>query len=149
MRILKLLKRMVSFVLFAALCGESVVSFVLPKGLPNQKESRPVARKFREYNPATFGETKEPLDYFYNEFLTIPNAQAYIIYYRGRHRSAFQNHVYAKNYLDNRGGIPPERIKAIFGGYRQDTAVELWIVPEGAEAPKPAPTYFPKKRKRH
>jgi hypothetical protein len=148
-RVTTVFQFMACWVLLAALCGESAFGFLLLKGLPSQKENHPVARKFIEYNPATFGETKEPLDYFYNELLTIPNAKACIIYYRGRHRSAFQDHVYAKNYLDNRGGIPPERIKAVFGGYREDTAIELWIVPEGAEAPKPTPAYFPKKRRKH
>jgi hypothetical protein len=114
----------------------------------SQAESHPVAREFREFNPAEVVEAKAPLDFFYNELLTLPNAQAYVIFYRGKRRSSWQDHVYAKKYLDNRGGLPPERIKAIFGGYRQDVAMELWIVPEGAVAPKATPTYFPKKRRR-
>lgn len=115
---------------------------------PKQEESRPAARKFREFNPAEVVEAKVHYDFFYMELLTLPNPQAYIIFYRGRRRSSWQDHVYAKKYLVNRGAIPPERIKAIFGGYRQDTAMELWIVPEGAKAPEPTPTYFPKKRRR-
>ena len=63
-------------VLIAALCGNSVFSSPLLQMLPGQNGVRPVARMFREYNPATYGETKEPLDYFYNELLTLPNAQA-------------------------------------------------------------------------
>jgi hypothetical protein len=114
-----------------------------------QGESRPIARKFREFNPAEVVEAKAPFDFFYNELLTLPNAQAYIIFYRGRRRTSWQDHRYAKSYLDNRGGIPPDRIKAVFGGYRDDTAMELWIVPEGAELPKPTPTYFPRRRRKH
>ena len=117
-------------------------------GRPAQVDSRPVARKFREFNPAEVVEAKVPFDFFYNELLTLPNAQAYVIFYRGRRRTSWQDHKYAKSYLDHRGGIPPERIKATFGGYRDDTAMELWVVPEGAELPKPTPTYFPKRRRR-
>ena len=135
-------------VLVACSCGDAASGFSLIPKLPSQNEVRPVARKFREYNPATYSETKIPLDYFYNELLTLPGAQAYIIYYRGKHRAVSQNHVYAKGYLDNRGGIPSERIKAVFGGYRRDTAIELWIVPEGAAAPKSTPTYFPTRRRK-
>ena len=113
-----------------------------------QDDSRPAPRMFREFNPAEVVEAKVHFDFFYNELLALPNAQAYIIFYRGRRRTSWQDHSYAKNYLDNRGGIPPGRIKAISGGYRQDTAMELWIVPEGAELPNPTPTYFPKRRRK-
>ncbi len=149
MRVPTVFRFIASIALIAASYVESGFWFVSSEVLANQENGSQVARKFREYNPAIYGETKEPLDYFYNELLTLPNAQAYIIYYRGRHRAAAQDHVYAKRYLDNRGGIPPGRIKAIYGGYRQDTAVALWIVPEGAAAPKPTPTYFPKRRIKH
>jgi len=113
-----------------------------------QGEGRPAARKFREFNPAEVVEAKVHFDFFHDELSTLPNARAYIIFYRGKRRTSWQDHRYAKNYMDNRGGIPPERIKAIFGGYRADTAMELWIVPEGAELPKPTPTYFPKRRRK-
>lgn len=37
-------------------------------------------------------------------------------------------------------GIPANRIGAIDGGFREQPAYELWIVPEGAEPPRPTPT---------
>lgn len=88
---------------------------------------------------------KYHLDLFYNQLLTEPNAQAYLIFYRGRRGSLTQNQSYAKNYLDLRGGLLSERIKAVYGGYRENPTMELWIVPGGAEFPKPTPTYRPKR----
>lgn len=36
--------------------------------------------------------------------------------------------------------VPANRIGAIDGGFREQPAYEFWIVPEGAEAPRPSPT---------
>ncbi|HYH86721.1 MAG TPA: hypothetical protein VEX60_14815 [Pyrinomonadaceae bacterium] len=44
--------------------------------------------------------------------------------------------------------IGADRIVPIAGGRRPHKGVELWIVPPGAELPKPSPTVRPKKRKR-
>ena len=46
-----------------------------------------------------------------------------------------------QNRLVNRYGIPADRIKIIFGGYRQFTTIDLWVVPPGAEQPIPTPDY--------
>jgi len=37
-------------------------------------------------------------------------------------------------------GIPAQRIGAVDGGFRETPAFEVWIVPEGAETPRPSPT---------
>jgi hypothetical protein len=39
------------------------------------------------------------------------------------------------------------RIRLVNGGYRQDSAVELWIVPAGERAPIATPNSFPPKRR--
>jgi hypothetical protein len=44
--------------------------------------------------------------------------------------------------------IAPDRVVAIAGGLRPHKTVELWLVPPGAELPKPTPTVRPKRRKR-
>ena len=41
----------------------------------------------------------------------------------------------AKNYLVNTRGIEATRITTVDGGCRADLAVELWIVPTGANPP--------------
>lgn len=37
-------------------------------------------------------------------------------------------------------GFDLTRVMAVDGGFREQPAFELWVVPQGAEAPKPAPT---------
>ena len=37
-------------------------------------------------------------------------------------------------------GVAPRRIMAMDGGFREDPAFEFWIVPIGAEPPRPSPT---------
>ncbi len=37
-------------------------------------------------------------------------------------------------------GLRPDRVVTTDGGFREQPAVELWIVPDGAEQPKPTPT---------
>lgn len=39
-----------------------------------------------------------------------------------------------------RSGLPAARLGAYDGGFREQPAFEVWIVPEGAEPPKPTPT---------
>ena len=119
------------------------------RGHVQNQEDKAIARKFDEFTPSFISVTKYRLDLFYNKLLTLPDAQAYVIFYRSRRGAPTQNHSYARNYLEMRGGIPPERIKAIYGGYRQNPIMELWIVPKGAELPKPSPTYGQAKRKKH
>ncbi len=119
------------------------------QGNVQSQEDKVIARKFDEFTPSLISVIKYRLDLFYNELLTLPDARAYVIFYRGRRGALTQNHLYARNYLEMRGGIPPERIKAIYGGYRQHPTMELWIVPKGAEFPKPSPTYGRAKRKKH
>ncbi len=52
-----------------------------------------------------------------------------------------------KNYLLKQHGIDASRVITINGGYRKWQAIELWIVPQGGEAPKPKPETFPKKKR--
>ena len=45
-----------------------------------------------------------------------------------------------ETYMTDRRDIPSNRIRVLRGGYRQHATIELWVVPSGAEAPKPTPT---------
>lgn len=53
-----------------------------------------------------------------------------------------------RNYLSKVHGINPSRVVIVNGGYSEGRAIELWIVPPGASAPKPVPTAFPPKRRK-
>lgn len=53
-----------------------------------------------------------------------------------------------KDYLIKHHKIPASRIITTNGGHRKWQEVELWLVPENGEKPKPKPTTFPPKRKK-
>jgi hypothetical protein len=49
----------------------------------------------------------------------------------------------AVEYLTTARGIGRDRLIFINGGYRESNSFELWVVPQGAEAPRPTPTLTP------
>ncbi|MGB7922776.1 MAG: hypothetical protein WCF57_05970 [Pyrinomonadaceae bacterium] len=81
----------------------------------------------------------------YARALDAEQADACIIYYARRengHLFSLQQIVETgRNLLVKEHGIKEERIKTIFGGYRESTTVELWVVPPGASLPALAPEY--------
>lgn len=104
---------------------------------------RAEATKFDEYGNIAFNDEKARLDNFAIQLQNQPGAQGYIIAYggrRGRAGEALRRAERAKDYLVNTRGIEAGRIVTVDGGYRETLTVELWIVPQGAEAPKPTPT---------
>ena len=95
--------------------------------------------------------TRTRLDNFFVELQNNPKTKGYVIYYGGR------NHpICSKNRMPKRGeidiittifkkhvefrGQDPKRFIWINGGYRENWTAEFWIVPNGADAPKPTPT---------
>jgi hypothetical protein len=74
--------------------------------------------------------------------LTQSNDTVYVIAYAGRTNIR----GYASNALRRirtqftNTGLPAQRVGALDGGFREEPAYEIWIVPEGAEPPRPTPT---------
>jgi hypothetical protein len=102
-------------------------------------------RKVDTYNDQIRGGEAErsQLLEFLEELAKEPTAKAYIIAYGGRKDKpgkALRYALRAKNYLVESRGVHPAQIVAIDGGRREDFVVELWIVPNGAKPPEPAPT---------
>lgn len=52
-----------------------------------------------------------------------------------------------RQYLIRRHGIAPSRIVLIDGGYRHYRAIEMWLVPPGASAPRPSSNVLPRGRR--
>lgn len=120
------------------------------------------ARKFDEMGEVNCEDYKARLDYLAIELQKNPADRAYIIVYGGKY---YSDYVYSrkkrryvnvrllpqrgealarsrpwKPYLTNNRGIDGSRVEVLDGGYREEPAVELWIVPAGARPPTPTPT---------
>jgi hypothetical protein len=74
--------------------------------------------------------------------LSQSNDYLYVIAYAGRGNVRGYAYTALKRlraqFVTN--GIPTARIATIDGGFREQPAFELWVVPEGAEPPRPTPT---------
>jgi PKD domain-containing protein len=107
---------------------------------------KPEPRKLDEYGKLQPKDENTRLDNFVIELQTDPAARGYIIAYGGRAaragdaRKAADN---AKDYLVKKRGLDPSRVMTMDGGLREQPTVELWIVPSGAQPPKPEPTVKP------
>ncbi|MFL6331827.1 MAG: hypothetical protein ACJ754_00630 [Pyrinomonadaceae bacterium] len=109
-------------------------------------------RKIDEYGDIPLGVEKQRLDNIAVELENDPTSQTCLICYGGRRggpRAAMRRCERAKNYLISSRGIEVARVVIIDGGYREGLTVEAWIVPSGAQPPRPSPTVFPRGRDRH
>ncbi len=103
-------------------------------------------RKFSEYGDILDDEAKAQLDLYAVELQNDPGATATIITYANRNgtdrrrRNAQRRADFARDYLVNNRGIDAGRIQTIDGGFREEAATELYIVPTGATQPTASPT---------
>jgi hypothetical protein len=103
-------------------------------------------RKFDEFPSVAFDDDKARLDNLAIELQNNPGATGYVIGYAGRRSRAGvgdQMGTRAIDYLVNYRGISRSRLVYMNGGYREDVTYELWLVPQGAEPPRPTPTLDP------
>ena len=101
------------------------------------------ARKLDEYGKLLPKDENARLDQFTIELQMDPTSQGYIIAYGGRASRAGDAQKAAdrsKEYLINKRGLDRDRIVTVAGGYREQPAIELWLVPSRAQLPKATPT---------
>lgn len=109
------------------------------------------SRKIDEYGKIRWVAEKARLDNFAIELQNDPATTAYIITYGGRKslptaaRTASQN---ARKHLVKTRGILESRIVWIDGGYREEPATELWIMPQDSTPPTASPTVDPSEIKK-
>jgi hypothetical protein len=102
--------------------------------------------KFDEYGDIKFADEEARLDNYAIQLEIAPDQRAYLVVYGGRRAVAAEAEMRgarAKNYLVNVRKIDPTRVTVIDGGHREDLAVELWLLPAGAEPPEPYPHLKP------
>jgi hypothetical protein len=112
------------------------------------------ARKFDEFNyapPYSDCDITARLDEYWKVLKDNPDWRAYIVGYSGRRRP-LKRVAYPPNswrdYLVEARELRADHVVVINGGLREEPMVELWLVPPGAEPPKPTPTVLPKGRRR-
>jgi hypothetical protein len=103
-------------------------------------------KRFDEFPSITFDDDKARLDQMAIELQNSPGSQGYIIAYAGRRSRAGEADRMSKravDYLTTTRGISRSRLVLVNGGYRETNSFELWLVPQGAEPPRPTPTVTP------
>ena len=128
--------------------------FALLAGVTSQAQTSSGAREFDKFGSICCEDEKARLDNFAVHLQNEPEAQGYIIFYEGRRYSSCHSRrariprrgeagaraARMKPYLTDARGLDAKRVIIINGGYREEWTAELWIMPKGAEPPKPTPT---------
>jgi hypothetical protein len=97
-------------------------------------------RKLDEFGALKPKEEADRLDVFAIELQNDPSSQGYILSYNtstSRLGDAQKTATRFRVYLVNKRNIESSRLVTVTGGTRQQPTVELWIVPRGAQPPKP------------
>lgn len=119
-------------------------------------------KKIDEFGQLFCDDAKARTDMVAIAYYDNPGSKIYMIFYTGKR---YRNYVYDKklkyekevflypqigeakmnilrwkNYLTRSRRIPEKDIVLVDGGFREEHTLENWIVPKGAEPPKPSPT---------
>lgn len=103
-------------------------------------------KRFDEFPSVAFDDDKARLDNLAIELQNSPGSTGYVIAYAGRGSRAGEAERMGRralDYLTTARGISRDRLVFINGGHRESNSFELWVVPQGAEAPRPTPTLTP------
>lgn len=101
----------------------------------NVKPPIPEPVRFDEYGNIRFNDEKARLDNYAVQLQNQPGSTGTILVYGSCAGEAQQRGDRAKDYLVNTRGIDAGRLTVVDGGCRSDLLVQLWIVPQGANAP--------------
>ncbi len=107
-------------------------------------------KRFDEFPSIAHDDDKARFDNLAIELQNNPGSTGYIIAYAGRNSRAGEADRMTKraaDYLSTNRGITRDRLVVINGGYRESNSFELWLVPQGAEPPRPTPTVTPDERR--
>ncbi len=108
-----------------------------------------IKAEYDDYAP--YPDAEGLYDYFADVLRRDPGLRGCIIAYTSRRGSRIADRriaARAKMAIAKAHAIDVSRLVAFGGGRREYKMVELWLVPPGAELPKPTPTVRPKRRKR-
>ena len=142
----------------ACLCVAVLLPLCLVEAQQSQSRSK-AARKLDEYGYGSGSgmrvgndcDVDAHLDNFAYLLKKESGSRGYMIFYRGK-RKPPKYFAYDPEWQHSQLMIEWKfeegRVVLVDGGYREEAVMELWIVPEGAETPKPSPTISPRKKKK-
>lgn len=101
----------------------------------------PPAFKFGEFGEVSAETLKKNLDAL-SQFLSQSPDNLYLIGYAGRKSERGFTANWVRRIKEDllAAGLAPRRIMAMDGGFREEPIFDFWIVPVGAEPPRPTPT---------
>lgn len=117
--------------------AQAATGVLAPVVVPN------TPKRFDEFPSVAFDDDKARLDNLAIELQNSPGATGHIIAYAGRGRRpghAERMGRRAIEYLVGQRGISEGRLVFVNGGTREADTYELWLVPQGAEPPRPSPS---------
>ena len=143
-------------IVMACLCVVIWLPLCSIEARQNQSKTK-VARKLDQYRYGSGSgvrvgndcDVDAHLDNFAYFIKEEPGSRGYMIFYRGKRKPP---KYFAFDPEWQHGALMFEwkfeegRVVLVDGGHREEAMMELWVVPYGAEAPKPSPTIGPKNR---
>lgn len=103
-----------------------------------EQTAAPAARLVDKFGDIQMSDLMARLDYFAIELNAEPASQGVIVAYSAPHKFPgwpTRRARMSRTYLISTRGLDASRLSVVYAGLRDDTAIELWAVPPGAEPP--------------
>jgi acyl CoA:acetate/3-ketoacid CoA transferase len=111
-------------------------------GFPTEDVSTARYKHFDEYSRVAVTDETARLDNFAVELQNNQNFRGYVIAYAGRRARADEARANAnqvKGYLVKTRGVEPGTVITIDGGHREESTIELYVLPR--DVPQPVPSH--------
>ena len=111
-----------------------------------KSRNRESAQKFAEYGDIPLTEENQHLDNLAVQLIS-GELTAYIIVYAGRRAHPFEARQHLQrlfSYLFDEHNIDEHQLMTIDGGFRESTAVEIFLIPRKTKGPEATPTVRPR-----
>jgi hypothetical protein len=108
-----------------------------------QSKQVEASRKVDEFSGANCEDLEARLDHFAIELQNHPDLLGYIIIYGGNHGKRDEARAWmgrTKYYLSTNRGVDTGRFNILMGGYRENWAMELWLLQSNVPKPIAKPT---------
>lgn len=113
------------------------------QGFPMEDATTNRYKHFDEYSKVSSDVERTRLDNFAVELQSNQDFKGYVIAYAGKRAQIGEAQTHAKqvkDYLVVKRKVDADRIVAMDGGYREEAAVELYVLPSTLAPPTPSPT---------